>query len=281
MPKLHYTALPPDLLEQALTERSEVIARPQRTPRQVLGMWMENAGAGIGVGGVVGVGLYFAGAPEGVLLSGVAAGSIVVWGALMAWRGSADERAMLLSERKVRKAWKLLERDFDARAQRSQAQLERALDALDEADATEAQLRRSLDEMARQRDRAVYDLAREREQAGQRNGRSTFVAPAELAPQDIRDATEMIRFRYDTGEHLSRRKAADAKGWSERQWDAAKANLDAAAVIRIIKGQTEYPQTLDEALGIFGEYMLHVRNLSVPTVNKTAGRALYVESEEG
>ncbi len=199
----------------------------------------------------------------------------------MALRGSADERAARSSERQVRRAVKALEQSYRDRAERMRAQLASALDALDEADATEAQLRRSLDEMARQRDRAVYDLAREREQAGQRNGRSTFVAPAELAPQDIRDATEMIRFRYDTGEHLSRRKAADAKGWSERQWDAAKANLDAAAVIRIIKGQTEYPQTLDEALGIFGEYMLHVRNLSVPTVNKTAGRALYVESEEG
>jgi len=282
MPKLHYTALPPDLLEQALTERSEVIARPQRTPRQVLGMWMENAGAGIGVGGVVGVGLYFAGAPEGVLLSGVAAGSIVVWGALMAWRGSADERAMLLSERKVRKAWKLLERDFDARAQRSQAQLERALDALDDADAMEAQLRKALDEMARQRDRAVYDLTREREQGSQRGtGRTTFVAPVELAPQDIRDATSLILYRYETGQHLSRRKAVDTKGWSERQWDAAKVHLDAAGVIRIIKGQTEYPQTLDEALGIFGEYMLHALQLSVPTINKTVGKNLYVESEEG
>lgn len=282
MPRLHLSALTPEqMLDAALGERAEVIARPQRTPRQVLGMWMENAGAGVGVGAVAGVGLYFLNAPESVWIGGAAGSSIVVWGLLMALRGSADERAARSSERQVRRAVKALEQSYRDRAERMRAQLASALDALDEADATEAQLRRSLDEMARQRDRAVYDLAREREQAGQRNGRSTFVAPAELAPQDIRDATEMIRFRYDTGEHLSRRKAADAKGWSERQWDAAKANLDAAAVIRIIKGQTEYPQTLDEALGIFGEYMLHVRNLSVPTVNKTAGRALYVESEEG
>lgn len=282
MPRLHLSALTPEqMLDAALGERAEVIARPQRTPRQVLGMWMENAGAGVGVGAVAGVGLYFLNAPESVWIGGAAGSSIVVWGLLMALRGSADERAARSSERQIRRSVKALERSYQGRLDRTAAQLTRALDALDEADATEAQLRRSLDEMARQRDRAVYDLAREREQAGQRNGRSTFVAPAELAPQDIRDATEMIRFRYDTGEHLSRRKAADAKGWSERQWDAAKANLDAAAVIRIIKGQTEYPQTLDEALGIFGEYMLHVRNLSVPTVNKTAGRALYVESEEG
>jgi len=283
MPKLHLTALSPEqMLDAALGERAEVLARPQRTPRQVLGMWMENAGAGVGVGAVAGTAAYFLGAPESVWIGAAVGSSIVVWGALMALRGSADERAARSSERQVRRAVKALEQSYQGRAQRLQAQLTKALDELDDADATEAQLRRSLDEMTRQRDRAVYDLTREREQAGQRgNGRSTFVAPAELAPQDIRDATEMIRYRYDTGEHLSRRKAAEVKSWSERQWDAAKANLDAAAVIRIVKGQTEYPQTLDEALGIFGEYMLHVRNLSVPTVNKTAGRTLYVESEEG
>ena len=41
------------------------------------------------------------------------------------------------------------------------------------------------------------------------------------------------------------------------------------------------PQTLDEALGIFGEYMLHALQLSVPTINKTIGKDVYVESEEG
>jgi len=282
MPRLHLSALTPEqMLDAALGERAEVIARPQRTPRQVLGMWMENAGAGVGVGAVAGVGLYFLNAPESVWIGGAAGSSIVVWGLLMALRGSADERAARSSERQIRRSIKALEQSYQGRLDRTAAQLTRALDALDEADATEAQLRRSLDEMARQRDRAVYDLAREREQAGQRNGRSTFVAPAELAPQDIRDATEMIRFRYDTGEHLSRRKAVDTKGWSERQWDAAKVHLDAAGVIRIIKGQTEYPQTLDEALGIFGEYMLHALQLSVPTINKTVGKNLYVESEEG
>lgn len=280
MPKLHYTALPPDLLEQALTERSEVVARPQRTPRQVLGMWMENAGAGVGVGGVVGVGLYFAGAPEGVLLSGVAAGSIVVWGALMAWRGSADERAMLLSERRVRKAWKQLEQSYDAKAQRLQAQLAKALDELDDADQVEAQLRRALDTMTRERDMAIYNLSREREQANSKGGRNTFVAPVELAPQDIRDATEMIRYYYDTGEHLSRRKAESLKKWTQTRWDAAKTHLDRARVISIVNGVTEYPDTLDEALQTFAAYMLQAHQLSVPTINKTVGRDIYVESEQ-
>ena len=282
MPKLHYTALPPDLLEQALGERTEVVARPQRTPRQVLGMWMENAGAGVGVGAVVGVGLYFAGAPESVLLSGTAAGSIVVWGALMAWRGSADERAMVLSERRVRKAWKMLEQSYDAKAQRLQAQYAKALDALDDADQVEAQLRRALDTMTRERDMAIYNLTREREEANQRStGRNNFVAPVELAPQDIRDATEMIRYYYVTKEHLSRRKAESLKKWSQTRWDAAKTHLDRARVISIVNGVTEYPDTEDEALQTFAAYMLQAHQMSVPTINKTIGRDIYVESEEG
>ncbi len=283
MSKLQYTALSPEqMLERALGERNDVATRPQRTPRQVLGMWMENAGAGVGVGAIIGTGLYFLGAPDSVWIGGAAGSATVVWGLLMALRGSADERAARSSERQVKRAVKALEQEHAGRAQRLQTQLTRALDALDEADDEIAQLRKSLDEMARQRDRAIYDLTHERDAAAQRgSGRGKFVAPVELAPQDVRDATTLIMYRYETGQHLSRRKAVDNKGWSERQWDAAKAHLDAAGVIRIIKGQTEYPQTLDEALATFGEYMLHTLQLSVPTINKTAGRALYVESDEG
>ncbi len=55
MPKLHLSALSPEqMLDAALGERAEVLARPQRTPRQVLGMWMETAGAGVGEGAVAG-----------------------------------------------------------------------------------------------------------------------------------------------------------------------------------------------------------------------------------
>lgn len=282
MPKLHLTALTPEqMLDAALGERAEVIARPQRTPRQVLGMWMENAGAGVGVGAVAGVGLYFLGTPESVWIGGAAGSSIVVWGVLMALRGSADERAARSSERQVRRAVKALEQSYQGRAQRLQAQLNRALDALDEADATEAQLRRALDTMTRERDMAIYNLTRERDQASTKGGRNTFVAPVELAPQDIRDATEMIRYYYDTDEHLSRRKAESLKKWTQTRWDAAKTHLDRARVISIVNGVTEYPDTMDEALQTFAAYMLQAHQLSVPTINKTVGKDIYVESEEG
>lgn len=283
MPRLHLSALSPEqLLDAALSERTEIVARPRPTPREVLAAWLGNFGVGIGGGIAAGVALYVAGAPETALWSGSLLTGATVFAGMMIWYGSQDERADWRNVRRIKRAVKAIEAHHAGKAERLQAQLDRALDALDEADQVEAQLRKSLDEMARQRDRAVYDLTHEREAAAQRsNGRSTFVAPVELAPQDIRDATSLILYRYETGQHLSRRKAVDTKGWSERQWDAAKVHLDAAGVIRIIKGQTEYPQTLDEALGIFGEYMLHTLQLSVPTINKTAGRNLYVESEEG
>lgn len=283
MPRLHLSALSPEqLLDAALSERTEIVARPRPTPREVLAAWLGNFGVGIGGGIAAGVALYVAGAPDTVLWSGSLLTGATVFAGMMIWYGSQDERADWRNVRRVKRAVKAIEAHHAGKAERLQAQLTRALDALDEADAMEAQLRKSLGEMARQRDRAVYDLTHEREAAAQRsNGRSTFVAPVELAPQDIRDATSLILYRYETGQHLSRRKAVDTKGWSERQWDAAKVHLDAAGVIRIIKGQTEYPQTLDEALGIFGEYMLHALQLSVPTINKTVGKNLYVESEEG
>lgn len=283
MPRLHLSALSPEqLLDAALGERTEIIARPRPTPREVLAAWLGNFGVGIGGGIVAGVALYVASAPDTVLWSGSLLTGATVFAGMMIWYGSQDERADWRNVRRIKRAVKAIEAHHAGKAERLQVQLDRALDALDEADQVEAQLRKALDDMARQRDRAVYDLKHEREQGAQRGtGRSTFVAPVELAPQDIRDATSLILYRYETGQHLSRRKAVDTKGWSERQWDAAKVHLDAAGVIRIIKGQTEYPQTLDEALGIFGEYMLHALQLSVPTINKTAGRNLYVESEEG
>ena len=271
VPRLHYTALPPDALEQALTERSEVVARPQRTPRQVLGMWMENAGAGVGVGAVIGVGLYFAGAPEGVLLSGVAAGSIVVWGALMAWRGSADERAMLLSERKVRKAWKLLERDFDARAQRLQAQLERALDALDEADATEAQLRKALDRMTNERDSAMLEKKRALEQAQSANNRN-FVRASNTSAQVVADAHEMLRFWFESnGEKWFSRNVSNDFGWSDKRHRAAqKLLVDSGVVVINEKRPRVMEETIDAALRVLNDHVARVDSVYVPDARQSS-----------
>jgi len=287
VPKLHYTALSPEqMLERALGERGEIVARPRPTPRDVLAAWLGNFGVGVGGAIITGVGLYATGAPDSLLLTGSLLTGAATFAGMMIWHGSQDERSEWRNVRNVKRAVKAIAAEHAGRTERLQAQLNRALDELDAADEEVSQLRKALDEMARQRDRAVYDLTHERDAAAQRsNGRSNFVAPVELAPQDVRDATAMIRYRYDTGEHLSRRKATDkARGvmaWTEPQWDSAKGHLDRAGITRTIKGQTEYPQTLDEALALFGEYLLHAQQLSVPTVNKTLGVSHYVESDEG
>ena len=103
-------------------------------------------------------------------------------------------------------------------------------------------------------------------QAGQRsNGRNTYVAPVELAPEEVRDATEMIRYRYDTGTHLSRRKSNEIKRWSDRDAGSQPKTKVAARLVMVNGSQPAWiPQTLDEALRTFAEYMLHAKELSAP-----------------
>jgi hypothetical protein len=138
--------------------------------------------------------------------------------------------------------------------------------------------------MKRQRDNAVLDLARERENASRSaGGRVAYVAPIAATPQEISDATEMLRYYYIRGEHLSRRKACTKDGphrWSESRWDAARQQLEGANVLRILSGVAEYPQTLDKALAQWGDYLLAARGLSAPVVNAAVGVNLYVESSE-
>lgn len=62
MPRLHLSALSPEqLLDAALSERTEIVARPRPTPREVLAAWLGNFGVGIGGGIAAGVALYVAG----------------------------------------------------------------------------------------------------------------------------------------------------------------------------------------------------------------------------
>ena len=202
--------------------------------------------------------------------------------------GTNDERKRLTADRHVRQAVKAIGREADARVEaahdeaaasveRMAAQLRAAVNALDEADDEIEELRRSLDHMTRERDGLVYDLARERETRASGN----YTPAVALAPKDIRDATEMVRYRYDRGAHLSRREAVDSKQWTEPQWDKAMLVLKQAKIVTVDKGVTRYPDGRDEAYRLLGEYMIRVARLSVATVNKTLGVALYVDSDEG
>ena len=265
MPKLHYTALPPDALEQALTERTEVVARPQRTPRQVLGMWMENAGAGIGVGAVAGVGLYALGAPESVWIGGAAGTGIVVWGLLMALRGSADERAARSSERQVRRAVKALEQSYQVRAERMQAQLNRALDEIDVMEIEMGELRRALDRMTTERDSAILEKKRALEQAQSANNRN-FVRASNTSAQVVTDAHEMLRYWFESnGEKWYSRNVANSFGWSDKRHRAAQQLLvDSGAVVINEKRPRVMEATFDAALRVLNDHVAQVDSVYVP-----------------
>lgn len=269
-----------DAIEQHLAERLEITQRPRETPRQVLGGWLGNAGVGIGAAVVAGIALGWLGAPESVLLSGAGTVGGVVFGGMMIWRGSIDERADARNVRRIKQALAQMERRHATAVERLQtaaAVKERQLQA---AFGEIVTLEKALDAMQRERDRAVYDLVRERNAAAS-GGRSTYVPPIAPAPAEVADATAMLLHRYESGEHLSKRAAAAKRGWSERRWQAALDELVKAGVAVPSNAGADYPAALDEALQTFGAYLLRARALSAPTINRLMGRTLYVESDDG
>ena len=271
MPKLHLSALSPEqMLDAALGERAEVLARPQRTPRQVLGMWMENAGAGVGVGAVAGTAAYFLGAPESVWIGAAVGSSVVVWGALMAVRGSADERAARSSERQVRRAVKALEQSYRGRADRLQAQLTRALDELDDADQVEAQLRKALDRMTTERDSAMLEKKRALEQAQSANNRN-FVRASNTSAQVVADAHEMLRFWFESnGEKWFSRNVANDFGWSDKRHRAAqKLLVDGGVVVINEKRPRVMEETIDAALRVLNDHVARVDSVYVPDARQS------------
>lgn len=262
-----------DRLETLLQERGEMSARPRQTPREVFAKWMDNAGVGVGIGIGAGVGAWLLRAPDEAMLTAAIGAGLLAFGGMMAWRGSLDERADMRNTGAVRRMVGTMRRDFDSQVRTLRSQLDAAFDEIET-------LERSLDIMTRERDRLAHDLGRER-QAAQSNARTTFVAPREVTPPELADAAEMLRYRYSAGAHLSRRRAADGKKWSQPRWETAQQHLVDAGVIAVINGQTQYPQTLDEAMRLMATYLLHAHQLGAPAINRILGHNAYVESETG
>lgn len=260
-------------LESLLQERGDMAARPRQTPREVLAKWMDNFGVGVGVGVAAGVGLWFAGAPDSLLWSAAPGAGLVAFGGMMAWRGSLDERSDWRNVRNVRRTVTAARQEFDSQVRTLRGQLDMAFDEIET-------LERSLDAVTQERNRLAHDLGRER-QAAQAGGRVTYVPPVEVTPQELSDAAEMLRYRYSAGAHLSRRRAAEGKRWTQPRWEAAQTVLSDAGVIAVVSGQTQYPATLDEALQMLGAYMLHAHQLSAPAINKALASDVYVETDEG
>ena len=259
--------IPAEQLETLLDRRAEQQARPRPTPRDVLAVWMGNAGAGLGAGLVVGVGASVFGVPlwpQGAQAAGVAAG--VVFGAAMVWRALTDEATAQLSNRKVRRTVEQIQRECDQRVKRLTTQLGAAFDAIEA-------LEGELDRMTRQRDAALSD-ARTARQAT-----PNYVAPVRIEPQELTDAETMIRHRFDTGQPLSLGVAKDSRKWTQPRWQAALDLLVAAGVVYVQGTRQRYVHdTLGEAMSELHTYMMQARAHELPPPMPQAPR--YVEDDE-
>lgn len=272
MPRLHLSALTPEqMLDAALGERAEVIARPRPTPREVLAAWLGNFGVGIGGGIAAGVALYVAGAPETALWSGSLLTGATVFAGMMIWYGSQDERADWRNVRRIKRAVKAIEAHHASKAERLQAQLTKALDALDEADATEAQLRRALDRMTTERDSAILEKKRALEQAQSANSR-TFVRASNTSAQVVSDAHEILRYWFESnGEKWYSRNVANSFGWSDKRHRAAQQLLvDSGVVVINEKRPRVMEATLDEALRSLNDHVARVDSVFPLDVHQPA-----------
>lgn len=266
------TPLTQDRLDALLHERAEMTARPRSTPREVLAKWLDNFGVGVGASVATGVGMWLLHAPDTAMAGTAGAAGLATFAAMMVWRGMIDEASDWRNVRSVRRIVSATQRDYATQTRTMRTRLDAAYDEIEA-------LERSLDRMTHERDVAVAELTRERHTA-QTNARSTFVPAVEVTPQELADATEMVRWRYQFSRHLSRRVAEDTKQWTQPRWEAAKTVLEDAGVITITNGVTTYPATLDEAMQRLGAYMIQARRMSVPAVNRAVGYTLYVESDE-
>lgn len=268
MPQQTVKPITPDRLEALLHQREEMAARPRQTPREVLASWMGNLGVGVGVTLGAGVLLWALRAPEGALLSVSAGVGALAFALMMVWRGAIDEASDWRNVRAVRREMGAIRSEAAAQVRTLRAQLDAAFDEIEA-------LERSLDQVAHERDLALLDLGREREIASQ-NTRRTFVPADAPAPQDAKDAGEMIRYFFDTGQHLSRRKAQEAKRWPAERHAAAQGLLVRAGVLAVNATQPAMLcPTPAEALGKLNTYLLHVRSQQPPV---TAARD-YVEED--
>lgn len=256
-----------DRLEHLLQERSEMSQRPRPTPRQVVATWMENFGVGVGAGVAVAVLLFILRAPDSVLLTGSLAIGLLTFAGMMVWRGSEDERSDWRNTRSIRRQVTAMRSEFDGQVRLLRQQLDAAFDEIET-------LERSLDQTAHERDMALVDLGRERQLAAQ-GKRSTYVQPEPAQPQDVRDAHEMVRFYFDTGRHLSRRRAVEDKRWTAERWKAAQSLLERAGVLAVNATQpVMLAQTLGDALGKLNTYLVHARSVQSPAAAQQNG---YVE----
>jgi hypothetical protein len=272
MPQYSNPALQPipvDQLETLLDRRAEQQARPRATPRDVVAVWMGNAGAGVGAALLVGVGCSVFGVelwPTAASAAGVALG--VVTGAAMLWRGLEDEATARLSNKRVRRTVEHIQHSAAEQVRRRDMQLSAAFDTIEELERTVSQLEHRLN-------LAHVDLGNAR-RATQPNN---WVRPVEVSAQDEQDARSMIHHRHSMGVHLSRRQAIQNKGWTQERHKAAMRLLEAAGVVRGDSTQPIYLHAdkdnltayrMADALAALDTYLIHARSKEPPVMPQAA-----------
>lgn len=265
-----HTALQPipvDQLETLLDRRAEQQQRPRATPREVLAVWMGNAGAGVGAALLTSVGCWVFGVqmwPTGAQVAGAVGG--VVFGAAMVWRALIDEATATLNNRRVRRLVGDIQRAAAEHVRRKDAQLGAAYDVIEELERTVGQLEHRLN-------LAHVDLGNARRSAQPNN----WVRPVEVSAQDEQDARAMIHHRHSMGAHLSRRQAVQNKGWTQERHKAALRLLEAAGVVRGDSTQPVYLHAdrdnpaayrLADALAALDTYLIHARSKEPPVMSQ-------------
>ena len=244
-----YDTTRPINIDELIQQRTEAARRPRPTMGEVLAQWVQNAGGGVGVGVVVGVSLWVAQAPESWIWQGAIAGGLVTFAGLMAWRAGLDE---LMDARRVIVARRQMEQRVaaaEAQVKATRRQLEAAFDEIET-------LEKSVDRLTYDRDQALTEASRQREVAANRQ-RSTFTAPANVAPNAVNDAYTMVNYRFDHNRYLSRRRAEEELSWTQERHRAAQQLLLDAGIAEIAGTQPRMTvATLDEALTQLGSFVV-------------------------
>ena len=233
-----------DLIADAQTRAH----RPRITPSEAAGQAIQNLLGGLGAGVAVGALMVYAGAPYPLETGGIVAA--VCAGGIMFLRSIADEASDV---RRLRTIQATAKRAVEERSKRL------AL-ALDELDALEAALN---DEQRAHADTkhllslSRVEIAQLRDQLSKR---TTYVAPAQAAPQVVTDANRLLSNYYSTGEWTSRRKATEAPlSWTAERYRAACDILRDAGVIVSRNTRTDVtPKDLPTATEKLNTYLLWV-----------------------
>lgn len=244
-----YDTSRPINIDELIQQRTEAARRPRPTMGEVLAQWVQNAGGGVGVGGVVGVSLWVAGAPEAWFWQGSIAAGIVAFCGLMAWRAGLDE---MMDARRVVQAKRQMEQRVAAAEAQTKAARRQLEVAFDEIEALE----KSVDRLTYERDQALTEASRQREAVANRQ-RATFTPATNTAPNAINDAYEMVHYRFDHNRYLSRRRAEEERGWTQERHREAQQLLLDAGIAEINGTQPRMTvATLDEALTTLGSFIV-------------------------